>query len=97
MACRIIISIQGSKSVIAIKIGHSNEAIVEKSSKYFNSNVDRYNSIIDKVADEVKRNIYVVAPLDVVEDDMFVDGYHCSGKGMQKVYEAICEIIDKDI
>ncbi len=78
-----------NKAIIAIKIGHSTEALVEKSSKYFNSNVDRYNAIIDKIANDNKGRMIVISPLDKVEDDMFLDGYHCSAKGMKMVYEDV--------
>ena len=79
----------GTKAVVVIKIGHSTQSLVEKSSKYFNSNVDRYNAIIDNIVNEYKDKVIVLAPLDKVEDDMFLDGYHCSAKGMKIVYDNV--------
>lgn len=85
----------GTKAVVTIKIGHSNEALVLKSSKYFNSNVDRYNAIIDKVVGGHKDKMHVIAPLDKVTDDMFVDGYHLNGKGMKRVFEEVSNVMEE--
>ena len=80
-------------SIILIKIGHGSES-VQKSSPFYNSNVDKYNHIIDEIAKGYNK-VYVVDPLNRVVDEMFVDGYHCNKVGMYKVYEELSCVIDK--
>lgn len=82
----------GSKFVVLIKIGHGADSVIA-SSPYFNINVDRYNSIIDEIASKYD-NVYVVDPLNIINNEMFVDGYHCGPLGMQKVFDSICAVFD---
>lgn len=79
--------------IIIVKIGHGAQSVTN-SSPYFNTNVDRYNSIIDKLV-EAKEKVFSVDPLNLVTEEIFVDGYHCNAKGMTKVYELLCPLIEK--
>lgn len=79
--------------VIIIKIGHGAEPVIS-ASPFFNNNVDRYNALIDQIADNNDR-IYVVDPLLDVREELFVDGYHCGPLGMEKVYDTLCSVLDK--
>lgn len=81
------------RCVIVIKIGHGAQSVIN-SSPFFNSNVDRYNAIIDKLIG-AREKVYNVDPLNLVNEELFVDGYHCNAKGMEKVYELLCKVIDK--
>lgn len=79
-------------NVIVIKIGHGGESVL-RSSMFFNSNVDRYNKILENIVVQNIGQVCSVNPLDNVGDDDFVDGYHCNEKGMRKVYEALCQVL----
>ena len=79
--------------VIIIEIGHGGTSVL-KSSPYFNSNVDAYNCILKTISKNYNEKVYIVNPLNEVDDDLFVDGYHCNGKGMRKVYVELCGILD---
>ena len=74
----------GVKKIIVVKIGHAAESVAANNC-YFNSNVDKYNNIINKIAVEKKDHI-IIDPLHNVHEDLFVDGYHCNSNGMEKVY-----------
>lgn len=80
-------------TVIIIEIGHGGGTVL-KSSPYFNFNVDVYNCIIEAISKKYNKKVYIVNPLNEVDDDLFVDGYHCNGKGMRKVYDELCNILD---
>lgn len=73
------------KKIIIVKIGHAANSVIAKN-RNFNLNVDRYNSVIDKIAAENKNIIQTIDPLNNVNEDLFVDGYHCNGNGMEKVF-----------
>lgn len=75
----------GVKKIIVVKIGHAAESVAANNC-YFNSNVDKYNNIINKIAVEKKDHIIIIDPLHNVHEDLFVDGYHCNSNGMEKVY-----------
>ena len=75
----------GVKKIIVVKIGHAAESVAANNC-YFNSNVDKYNNIINKIAVEKKDHIITIDPLHNVHEDLFVDGYHCNSNGMEKVY-----------
>lgn len=75
----------GVKKIIVVKIGHAAESVAANNC-YFNSNVDKYNNIINKIAVEKKDHIITIVPLHNVHEDLFVDGYHCNSNGMEKVY-----------
>lgn len=79
-------------NVIIVKIGHGSDAVLT-SSVFFNSNVDRYNDILENIVAQNVGQVCSVNPLDNVGDDDFVDGYHCNEKGMRKVYEALCQVL----
>lgn len=80
--------------LIIVKIGRGNDNII-KSSPYFNSNVDRYNELLDFIIKE-HPNIYVVNPLQKIEEDMVVaDNYHCAAKGMEKVFDSLSEVLNE--
>lgn len=82
----------GVKCVIIIKIGHGASSVIQKS-VYFNSNVDEYNGIFDKLKEKYKERLILINPLSIVSEDMFVDGYHCNAKGMDVVYKELTAII----
>lgn len=90
--CLINEIINDGGNVIVVKIGHGGES-VSKSSKYFNSNVDRYNEILENIVAQNKGRVCSVNPLDNVHDEDFVDGYHCNENGMMKVYKALCQVL----
>ena len=75
----------GVKKIIVVKIGHAAESVAANNC-YFNSNVDKYNNIINEIALEKKDHIIIIDPLHNVHEDLFVDGYHCNSNGMEKVY-----------
>lgn len=75
----------GVKKIIVVKIGHVAESVAANNC-YFNSNVDKYNNIINEIALEKKDHIIIIDPLHNVHEDLFVDGYHCNSNGMEKVY-----------
>ena len=85
---------EGVKHVMVIKIGHGSEAVVSRS-KHFNSNVERYNKIIDNIQDYYPDRVFSIEPLSKVEEDCFIDGYHCSPKGMDAVYREINRVIGR--
>lgn len=76
---------EGVKYVVIIKIGHGAPSVVRKSI-HFNTNVDAYNNVFVQLKDKFKERLILVDPLNQVEDDMFVDGYHCNAKGMHAVF-----------
>ncbi len=78
----------GVKKIVIVKIGHGAPSVVMKSNS-FNNNVDRYNQIFDNLRDKYEDNIITIDPLNIVMDDMFVDGYHCNSRGMKAVYEEL--------
>lgn len=80
-------------TVIIIEIGHGGTSVLTNS-PFFNSNVDLYNGIIKTISKNYNEKVYIVNPLNEVEDDLFVDGYHCNGKGMRKVYVELRRILD---
>ena len=71
--------------VILIEIGHAAESTLQ-SSPYFNHNVDKYNEAIKEVQLRHPNEVAVVSPLAYIEEKDFVDGYHCSPQGMEKVF-----------
>lgn len=84
----------GVKIIIIIKIGHGAPSIVEKS-KFFNYNVDYYNRLFDELREKYKDYVVLIDPLNSVEDDMFVDGYHCNSHGMNAVYTRLSSIFEE--
>lgn len=82
----------GTNLVILVKIGHATPSVLPRNPK-MNENVDKYNSVIDQLANEVKGKVVVVDPLNDANDDFFVDGYHCNPKGMEGVYEQIKTVL----
>lgn len=85
----------GVKKIIIVKIGHSTSKIIEKN-PCFNINVDKYNSIIDEIYSQNNQIVSIVKPLDIVDDSLFVDGYHCSPKGMDRVLESLINILGNE-
>ncbi len=81
----------GAKLIIVVKIGMPGQS-VRKKSPCFADNVNRYNSIFDKVANELQ-NIVVIDPLIDGDDVNYVDGYHTNGKGFQLVYNKIEKVL----
>ena len=84
----------GVNYVIAIKIGHGTEAVVSRS-EHFNSNVESYNNIINQIQAHYPEKVISIDPLNKVDEDNFVDGYHCSPKGMDAVYRDINRILGR--
>lgn len=82
----------GIKRVIIVKIGHATGDVL-KSNPFFNLNVDDYNKILDRIRNDYPTVVVTVNPLESVEEDYFVDGYHCNPKGMKKVYETLKETL----
>lgn len=80
------------KKVIIIKIGHGAQSVICKS-QYFNSNVDAYNQVFDNLKKIYGDKLLLVDPLNQVDEDMFVDGYHCNAKGMGFVYRDLTEVL----
>lgn len=76
--------------IVIVKIGHSSDSIL-KSSPSFNNNVDAYNKIIDEAFGQEEK-VIIVNPLDRVYDNFFLDGYHCSPKGMNIVYNTLVNL-----
>lgn len=83
---------RGIKTVIIVKIGHGAPSIINKS-EFFNKNVDEYNSIFEKLKLDFIGKIVLIDPLNIVEDNMFVDGYHCNAEGMNVVYEDLKNVL----
>lgn len=84
----------GTSHVILIKIGHAAPSVLPRN-PYMNSNVNKYNTVINQLAVDHKENVIVLEPLNVAKDDFFVDGYHCNPRGMEVVYEQIKSIISQ--
>ena len=82
----------GVRYVIVIKIGHGAPSIVKKSN-FFNSNVDDYNSVFDHMKDKYNDKLIVIDPLNKVDEDMFIDGYHCNARGMDRVYNELVSVL----
>lgn len=82
-----------TKIVILVKIGHGDERI-EKKSKYFNDNVDYFNKAIDEIKERYGDRVLVVDPLNKVNADLFVDGYHCNVKGNEVVFNSLKPILE---
>lgn len=82
----------GVKKIIVVKFGHGSPAVLTKS-KFFNQNVDLYNNALDDMCVRFPDTVLVANPLDIVTEDMFIDGYHCNGKGMSQVYSLLCQIL----
>lgn len=74
--------------IIIVKIGHGTEAVVARST-HFNDNVNQYNSILDDIQKKYSDRVIVVDPLAMVDDSLFVDGYHCNREGMNNVFLSI--------
>ena len=86
----------GVSRVIILKIGHGAPSIISKS-QYFNSNVDAYNRTFDHLQARYGDNLIILDPLNQVDEDMFVDGYHCNAKGMDTVYHDLREVLYSNI
>ena len=82
----------GTRRIILVKIGHAAPSVLPRNPK-MNENVDKYNSVIDQLANEEKEKVIAVGPLEEAIDENFVDGYHCNPKGMGVVYEQIKTIL----
>ena len=82
------------KAVIIIKIGYGAPTVTSRS-KYFNSNVDEYNAFFEKLKVKFGERIVTIDPLKKVNDDMFVDGYHCNAEGMKAVYIELSNVLHK--
>ena len=80
----------GVLHIIIVKIGHASKDVVA-SNPFFNENVDFYNSILDEIANKHKDIVKTIHPLDIVDENMFVDGYHCNPNGMDIVFKSIIE------
>lgn len=78
----------GVEKILIVKIGHASNCLLDKNPG-FNSNVDTYNLILQNIADKYKNNVVCIHPLDDVNNNLFVDGYHCNSKGMDVVYESL--------
>ena len=78
--------------MVIIKIGHGAPSVVGKSS-FFNSNVDAYNRVFDKLKEKYGKKLLIVDPLCNVDEDLFVDGYHCNHKGMEIVFNQLNSIL----
>lgn len=83
----------GTRRIILVKIGHATNSILERN-PFFNQNVDLYNKEIDKIADLDSKKITVLNPLDIVDDTLFVDGYHCNSQGMDLVYTSLSAVLE---
>ena len=86
-------AVNDGATVIIIEIGHGGASVL-MSSPFFNSNVDAYNCILKTISKNHNEKVYIVDPLNEVDDGLFVDGYHCNGKGMRKVYDELCGILN---
>lgn len=84
----------GTKAIVCVMIGHGAQSIIQ-ASPFFNYNVDRYNNVIQSIANDYK-NVYTVAPLNNVSEGLFVDGYHCNGNGMRMVFEELKRLIESE-
>lgn len=84
----------GVKHIIVVKIGHAAESVTKKS-LYFNNNVDKYNDAIDRLRSKYPGVLIVVNPLNDLDDSNYVDGYHCSAKGMNVVYNSLKTELEK--
>jgi hypothetical protein len=82
----------GVECVVIIKIGHGAPSVTRKS-VYYNSNVDKYNNIFEHLKKKYKEKLLLVDPLNQVDEDMFVDGYHCNGRGMSVVYKELSKVL----
>jgi hypothetical protein len=60
-----------------------------------NLNVDKYNTVIDRLAVEYKETVIVLDPLSDAKEELFYDGYHCNANGMNCVYELIRRCLDE--
>ncbi len=83
---------KGVKHVVIIKIGHGAPSVTRKSA-YFNSNVDKYNSIFDHLIKKYGERLILIDPLNQVDEGLFVDGYHCNAKGMDVVYNELYKVL----
>lgn len=84
--------LSGLKKVIIVKIGHGATSVIKKS-MHFNTNVDAYNQVFDQLKKEYGEKLILVDPLCNVDEDMFVDGYHCNAKGMGLVYNQLNKVL----
>lgn len=83
----------GVKYIVIIKIGHGSPNVVCRN-KYFNSNADLYNNIFEKFKEKYKEKLILIDPLNIIEDDMTVDGYHCNAKGMEMVFSELVKVLN---
>ncbi len=78
----------GVKKVIIVQIGHATDGVLKRNAM-FNKNVDKYNMAIEEISKQHLDKVITVKPLNNVEEQDFVDGYHCNPNGMSKVYVAL--------
>lgn len=86
--------VSGANFIILVKIGHATSSVLSRN-PLMNSNVDRYNSSIEKIAKENSQRIIVLNPLNDAKEDYFIDGYHCNPKGMDIVFNHIKTVISR--
>lgn len=85
----------GGGKVVIVKIGKGAPSITNRS-PFFNKNVDDYNAIIDCICGKKdNKNIVIINPLGSPEENMYVDGYHCNPTGMDVVYYALNDTLQK--
>lgn len=79
---------KGAKLIILVKIGHVAES-VQKRNLHINENVNKYNTEIEHIKEKYPQNVVIINPLEKVDENYFVDGYHCNAQGMDLVYNSI--------
>ncbi len=52
-------------------------------------NINKYNNVYRLLSEEYKGKVEYIDPLNIPDDNRYVDGYHCNAKGHQIVYEAL--------
>lgn len=84
------------KKVVLVKIGHGDNRIIQKS-VFFNNNVDKYNVVLDEIKEEYGNKIITIDPLNYVDENITVDGYHCSPRGNEIVFNELRSIIKEEL
>lgn len=78
----------GVKHIILVKIGHAAESVLNRNI-YINENINKYNREIEHIKAKYPQKIVIVNPLEKIDENYYVDGYHCNAQGMDVVFSSL--------